>query len=545
MEDRIKELARQGGTLFSDRQSFMSLLQEIAENFYPQRSTFTACKWVGQDFAANLTTSFPLSANRDLQEIFLTMLQPPGELWFEGSTNREDKLRIEDRRWLDMATKTMRNAMYDRKARYSRAIKETLGDIVPFGQGVMSAEVNRMTDTLLYRNWHLRDVAWVEGVDGSIGRRERKWKTSVHTINQYFKGNIPQQMKTALVANPRQEFEIRHCVIPAEDWEAPAGKQWRKPWVSIWYSMDCNHVFEEVAIATGFYIIPRWQTVSDSQYSYSPATVAALPDARLIQDMVLTLLEAGQKAVDPPMIAVQEAIKNVDVFAGGTSFVAADYDERLGEVLRPINQDFGGITYGFELLRDIQTAISNAFYLNKINLPASSGGKMTAYETSVRVQEYVRNALPLFDPLEDEVNGQVCDDTFALLMDNRAFGDMRDIPQGLQGSEISFRFKNPLKDYAEKAKSQVLLEGMGLISSVAQLDPAAVKTLKTKKALPDALVGLGMPADWIASEDELADAEEAAAAQAETANMLAQLQQAGETAESFGKASQALQPEMV
>jgi hypothetical protein len=58
---------------------------------------------------------------------------------------------------------------------------------------------------------------------------------------------------------------------------------------------DCE-LIHAMPVWTGFYRIPRWQTVSGSQYSYSPATVAALPDARLIQAMTFTLLEAGEKA---------------------------------------------------------------------------------------------------------------------------------------------------------------------------------------------------------------------------------------------------------
>jgi hypothetical protein len=70
-------------------------------------------------------------------------------------------------------------------------------------------------------------------------------------------------------------------------------------------------------------------TVSGSAYAYSPATVVALPDARLLQQITLTLLEAGQKAVDPPWKATSEAIQGgVNSFAGGITWVDPEYDER-------------------------------------------------------------------------------------------------------------------------------------------------------------------------------------------------------------------------
>ncbi|MTV47254.1 portal protein, partial [Streptococcus pneumoniae] len=80
-----------------------------------------------------------------------------------------------------------------------------------------------------------------------------------------------------------------------------------------------------------------------SQYAHSPAVVAALPDARLLQQITAVILEAGEKAITPPMVGVQEAIRgDVAVYAGGITWVDAEYDERLGEVLRPMTSDKSG-----------------------------------------------------------------------------------------------------------------------------------------------------------------------------------------------------------
>jgi hypothetical protein len=36
---------------------------------------------------------------------------------------------------------------------------------------------------------------------------------------------------------------------------------------------------------------------------------------------------------------------------------------------------------------------------------------MTAYEVGQRVQEYIRNALPIFEPMEMEYNAALCDES--------------------------------------------------------------------------------------------------------------------------------------
>ena len=55
-----------------------------------------------------------------------------------------------------------------------------------------------------------------------------------------------------------------------------------------------NHIMREHGTFSHGITLPRLQTVSGSQYAYSPCTVAGLPDARLLQAMTLTLLEAGE-----------------------------------------------------------------------------------------------------------------------------------------------------------------------------------------------------------------------------------------------------------
>ena len=47
---------------------------------------------------------------------------------------------------------------------------------------------------------------------------------------------------------------------------------------------------------------------------------------------------------------------------------------------------------------------------------------MTAYEVQKRMDEYVRGALPLFEPAEAEYNGALCDQTMKLLIRANAFG---------------------------------------------------------------------------------------------------------------------------
>ena len=50
--------------------------------------------------------------------------------------------------------------MYDPPALFTKATKEVDGDFAAFGQAALSVELNKNQDQLLFRCWHLRDMAW-------------------------------------------------------------------------------------------------------------------------------------------------------------------------------------------------------------------------------------------------------------------------------------------------------------------------------------------------------------------------------------------------
>ena len=539
MDQRAKDLIKQGNYLFEKRTSLLSLWQEIADNFYPERADFTVVRNLGSEFADNLMTSYPVMARRDLGNSFASMLRRDD--WFSLRAEEEAREDNRARRWMEWAGGVQRRAMYDRSSKFVRATKEGDHDFAAFGQCVISVELNRNADGLLYRCWHLRDVAWAEDAEGEVSEVHRKWKPRARDLAAIFgEKNLSDKVKEKLEKEPHCEVQCRHVVIPSEHYTAPAGKQWNTPYVSVYVDVDNNHIMEEVGLFNKMYVIPRWQTVSGSQYAYSPATVTALPDARLIQAMSRVLLEAGEKATNPPMLAVQEALRSdVSIYAGGITWVDSEYDERLGEVLRPLTQDKNGIPLGMEMQQDTRQMIAEAFYLNKLTLPMNSGD-MTATEVSQRVQEYIRQALPIFQPMEYEYNGGLCELTFDILMRAGAFGAEDDIPDSLRGAEVQFKFQSPLQEAVDREKGARFAEASQMLATAAQMDPAATVQVDTNIALRDALEGIGVPAKWMRTE-EAAEQLAMQMQQAQQAEKMAQdIADTAQVGEQAGKAGVAI-----
>lgn len=524
--------------LFSERGQFMTLCQELAENFYPQRADFTLRREVGDNYADYLETSYPVLVARELGDQIGMMLRQNNRPWFHMRPSEQERESNNAKRWLEWAEGVQRRAMYDRVSLFTKAMKEADHDFSTFGQCVISVRLGRNGDTLLYRCWHIRDVVWIENEQGEICLVALKWKPTCHELKRLFGSKCHPQIQQFLTQNkPFEKVDCYHIVVQS-DWSDADPKG--KPWQSLYYDCQHNHLIEQVGVWDCEYVIPRWQTVSGSQYAYSPASVIALPDARLLQAMTGTLMDAGERATNPPLVATKDAVKSdIQAYPGGITWVDYDYDEKLGPALKELLGDSNGLPIGIEMQRDSRLLLRECFYLNKLTMPIR-GPEMTAYEVGQRVQEYVRGALPLFEPMEANYNGQVCDKTFNLMLRHGAFGSPYDLPEELQGAEIRFAFESPLHDAIEEQKGHKFLEMKQLIAEAMALDQSALALPDIKVALRDALDGIKTPAKWIRNEVTVKQIEDAQKAATQTADTLAAVEQASVAAKNYAGAEKDL-----
>lgn len=541
MENNAKELDRLYSDLFSKRSGLDSLRDEQALNFYPERSGFISAPLIGSDFSSHLTTSYPVVVRRDLGNSISALLRPQDKRWFGIRVSDDDSESDEEMVWLERASRVQRNLMYDPKSCFVRATKEADHDYVTFGNAVISLDPIIEKSIFLYRTWHLRDVVWCENEYNETDTVGRKWRNNAKNLNKMFKGNVSKQVARAVEKEPYKDIDVMHCVIPSNGYDysgKPKGEQF--PFVSIYYERDTMHVLREEPRKRLGYIIPGWQRISGSQYSHSPATLAAIPDARLIQAISLTLLEAGEKSVNPPLVAFGEMLRSdVNTFAGGITYGDKEYDDNIQNMLTPLVNDARNLGFGLEVQRDIRNLIADAFFLNKLTL-SFKNEEMTAYESAQVVSEFRRNALPLLEPAEHDYNGQLCEETFNMMLDFNVFGPPESIPEGLQGRDVRFKFESPLKEALEAETVQKFLQTKSIIAAAIEVEPSAPRVVDWKTAMRDAMRGGGTPAKWIRSAEIVAEEEEAQKQQQETAGMINAIGTGAASVKTLGEAAGAL-----
>ncbi len=551
MKTRAQELIEIGNRLFADRFPLLTLWQTFAENFNPIRADFTRVRYISEEFASYLMTGRPVLAHRELTNALSSVLRPQGVQWFKPGV--EDEAVNADpynQKFFDFVAQRMSSVMYDRRSQFRRSTREADGDWTLFGQAVIESRANNLRDGMLYRTWHLRDCVWTEDANLKIDSFHRKWKLQARQLVRLAaesKWTLSPEVTKKAEKDPAAPCHCRVIVLPTDEYDSfgkdedgfNRKRNRNMPFVNVVIDEDNQKILEETPQYDLGYNIPRWVTIGGfSQYAYSPTAIVALPDGRMLQQMTLTLMEIGQKVVDPPMIAVGDAIQGgTNLYAGAINWVDPDYDERTGEVLRPITIDGSGLKWGTEYEERIEQVVNEAFFLNVLNLPQYDQKEMTAEEWRGRMQEYVRRATPLFEPVDVEYNGLLCDSTFNEMARMGMFGSPLDFPPALRGQEIKWKFTNPLVAAEAEQKTNSFTKLSQLLGAAMQIEPDVKADVDYDTAFRDAIPGTGAPAKWIRPQDAANQLKQ----QARQAQQAAQAaNQLGAVAEHGGKIANAV-----
>lgn len=532
----VRDAIKLGNSLHDKRVSLLSFWQDVMSNFAPASADYTTPTQIGQDYAAELATSYPLMVARDLTDHFSAMLRPVGvtysEMYVEGLTDQAGLA------WLQWASGVMHRMKSDRAAMFDASMKECDRDLALLGNAVLDINARPDRSGMLYRAFHLRDVAWQDDIGGMTEVVDRKWCPTLSTLVRLFgveKLSPELQRAWAAGQDPYREVQCRHIVIPTDMFHGQT--RYRTKYVSIHCEEATQHELECVGVRSMPYVVPRWRRIKGCQYAISPAVEVALPEARLLQAQVLTLLEAGEKAVNPPLLAIENVIRpDMDTRAGGVIWRAQAHDDKTGLPLQPISPDKSGIPFGIDMQGRSEMQLRSAFYLDKLMLPVRDGTPMTAYEFARRTEQYIRGVTHLFSPIETEYTMAADERTFAVGLENGAFGPPESWPESLRGADIRFRFKNPISDAAEQGKAEMLREGIELTQAAATIDPNAPLVIDIKPAVRDALIAKRFPVAWLRPPAAIAAAEQAEDQEAQQQQQLAAAQSASQTAANLAKA---------
>lgn len=546
---RAKDILDLGNHLFTKRGPKDSLDQEIAWQFCPDLAEFTSPLQLGEDWAADRMDSFPEMVSRELVNQVGANLRPEGTPWFKQSTG-DDELDADEAvaQFNEYITRTVRRELYRPNTGFVGATTEADRFYVNFGQAVISCEEAPGTrDHLFFRNYHIKDCVWLDNQLGNVDHLHRKSKMSARAMKRMFREDrLHESILRAAQKEPNREFEVRFITMPTDEYEDftadEASKSDRSggrrlPFVVCAIDVENCRVIKDGGLVAFNYIVPRWMRLTSTQYAFSPATMTALADGRMAQMLSQILLESGEKAIDPPMVGKQDVvIGEPNIAAGGISWVDVDHEAKLTDALDVLKID-ADMRVGFQMRLDLREMLTKAFFIDKLALPESTK-EMTAFETARRIEEHVRNLLPIFTPIQVEYNARILDTAFEFLRNMKKI-DFSRMPEQLSNVDTSWQFQTPLQEAQSRILVEQFLESCNVLA-VGQQAGATSIPIHVDKALRDAIRGVGGPAIWRKTQEEQDEEAEANAQTTEVQNTIQQIAGGAAAAEQVGNAGQAL-----
>lgn len=488
--------------------------QELAEFMLPRRADFGGMQTPGAKRTERQYDGAPMQAARGLAASLDGMLKPRTATWFSLRAADPDlDRRGEVRRWLEEAESRLRAALYDPRARFLQRSGEVDLDLVVFGTGILYVGEKVGAQRLLFRAHHLRGVYLAADADGEIDTVFRVFRLTARQAAQAFgEDTIGDKTREALRdGNPDSEFDFLHAVYPRHERDPRKTGATSLPWASVFVDIDSVRLLSEGGFSELPYIVPRWDTAPDEVYGRSPAMLA-LPDVATLNQIGKTLLRAGHKAVDPPLLAPDDGIKATPrTWPGGITYYDADMLARTGgrPPLTPLETGFN-LPLGREMQNDVRDQVWSAFYRNVLQLPAA-GPQMTATEVIERREEFLRVIGPVFGRLEADYTGPLVERCFRLMLRARM---LPEVPGVLRGAGVDFEFASPLIRAQKQIEAAGLRKTIEELGPIAQINPAILENFDADRIVRDAADANGLPARWMVPEDEVQRRREAQAAQA-------------------------------
>lgn len=512
------------------RSKWDSYWQELADVLHPVRADITSQTNPGEDRNNIIFDGAPMIARRSLANTLDGLLKPKTSKWFSmvpESSGLADSDEV--KRWVDTVVDTMWREIYSKNARFIQRSGEVDNDLVTFGIGYLFIGERDDLSGLKFQSVHPKQVSIVENSDGVIDTVYYEFPLSARQALQKFgEDGLPKEIRDALQSGEESDktFQFLQVIKPRTDRDTGSAGADNLPFASATFAVNDKKLMEETGFHEFPFAIPRWDTATGEIYPRSPGMMA-LPGAKTLQAMGKTLLVAGQKAVDPPMWALDEAVIGVPrTFPGGMTIIDS-------EAARNNQQPFGvlntgaNMPLGLEMQNRTRQEVEAAFFRNVFNLPID-GPQMTATEVIQRREELVREIGPVFGRLETDYVGHTVERVFGILSRAGAFPPP---PEELIGQEVKFEFQSPIQQARKQIEALSIANAVEALRPIVEFQPEVMDNFDGDEIMRDAPESFGVPPKWLRTRESVqeirqgraeAQAQQEALAHAEQAASVAQ-----------------------
>jgi hypothetical protein len=501
LDERAAECIREHEQLASRRGLWEGHWREVAERVRPNQNLFEQRTRPGGEKLNQriFDDTAPLALSKFAAAVI--SMSFPATQRYHTLTTQDPQLakNVNVKRYLEQVTDILFRLRYAPRANFQAQSGECVMDIGAFGTGILFID-DVPGFGLRYKSLPLAETYLAEDGHGVIDTLHRKFELSAHQAATLFGvENLPERIRLAHERDRNARFAFLHCVRPNQDCDGERYDATGMAYYSAYLSLEDRAIVSEGGYRVFPFAVPRFETAPNETYGRSPA-MKVLPTIKTLNEMKKTLIRAGQKVVDPPVMLTDDgSLQSFNMRPNALNF---GYVDANGRPMAIPFETRGQVQIGMEMMNAEREVINDAFFVTLFRILVQEPA-ITATEAMLRAQEKGQLLAPTMGRIQTELLGPM----IARELDVLAHaGLLPEMPPELKqaGGMVKVDYQSPL-NLAQRAAAGVgIMNTLQAIAPLAQFDKR-VTMLFDAVAMARELADInGVPEHTLHSDEEIA-----------------------------------------
>jgi hypothetical protein len=498
VSDDATTIIKHQSHLATKRTNFDNWWQKIGERVLPADAQFTTIDTEGTQRTERLFDSSAAKASRKYAAIMEDLATPLTQRW-HGLEAESDTL-VDDQE-TDEYFASVTNVLFDQRysPRTMFQVNRSRGymHIGAFGNSPMFID-EVIGDGPRYVNCHMREVVWSQGEYGNIDTVYRKYPILGRNALKRFGDQLSTTLRGKMEKQPFDSFEFIHCTKPNEERIAGRADYRGMEFSGYYVSCDDKAIVEAGGYTSFPWAIFRGHVAVGESYGRSPA-MECWPSIMTLQEEKKTVLRAGQKQVDPPLLLAEDGVLgqfNMRSSALNYGALSSDGTELVKELKLG-----GNVPLGVELMAMEKADVDDAFLVSLWEMIVSEN-----IETAAQVYELSKmraiNLAPLIGRFDSEDLGPMIHRELDIAGRN---GRLPEMPRRLARMGAGYKVKNtsPMAKMMRAQDGLAIVRTFEVAEAAVKLDPKAINVLRVTESLREVAEINGVPPKLLRSIDEI------------------------------------------
>lgn len=467
-----EEICARKAKLESDRATWNTLFEDIRTYIYPTTASFipgTQNSSRGLDLNRKIYDPTAERAHKDLVGAIMSGMTNSATRWFNFSAVDERLLSLESNRTaLEKATSQVLSVLANPKTNFYPAIHEGYFEITGLGTGVIFKRGKGSKS--FYKCLPLGDVYFEENDYGLVDTVYRPVFMTPKQVMDQFPDINDANLKTRLISRyegqPSSLLEVVHCVRPNKKYNSDVISS--KPYESIYVLKDEGYyLLERKGYSRKPFYIARWETIAGRESLGRGLGMTAVKDAKVLNQMSKTNLEAGEVSVRPALQAPYGAFMqklNLSPLAFNQFKNTIGLKDPRATPLVTV----GNLVLGLEMENQRRRAIQESFFIDLLNEDKKQ--RMTQLETAQREQSRLGRMAPQMSRIQGEWLAPIVLDLYEELVEEGLIEAVSE-----DKKDLALVFNSPLTRAQKQAQSTSLQRFLNSIAAIGQIFPEVLE----------------------------------------------------------------------